>query len=337
MNGQVICDTKEKISDAAIAKSNVKLIPKGTTLLSFKLSIGKTAIAGCNLYTNEAIAGLIPKNNNEISDAYLFHLFNAKQVDLENIGYKAFGKSLNSTFLKEDIKIPLPPLDIQQQIVTECEAVDSEVSAAQVKITEARQTIEASLSAIANGGYQSKPLQDLCEIKRGRFSHRPRNDPKFFNGIYPFIQTGDVVHAVAAKVSYTQTLNEEGLSVSKLFQPPVVLVTIAANIGDTAVLDYPACFTDSVVGLMPKEGINPYFLELMMRTQKQHLNDIAPQMAQKNINIEILKPIKIPAPPLSEQQRLVAEVDALEKTIAAARTIMDASTAKKQAVLQKYL
>ncbi|MDE5603490.1 MAG: restriction endonuclease subunit S, partial [Helicobacter sp.] len=51
MRGQIIIDTKEKITDEAIEKSNVKLIPKGTTLLSFKLSIGKTAIAGKDLYT----------------------------------------------------------------------------------------------------------------------------------------------------------------------------------------------------------------------------------------------------------------------------------------------
>lgn len=124
MNGQIINDTKEKITDEGVQNSNVKLISAGTTLLSFKLSIGKTAIAGVDLYTNEAIAGLIPKDKNKLCDAYLFHLFNSKQIDLENTGFKAFGKSLNSTFLKDEVKIPLPPLEIQQQIVSECEAVD---------------------------------------------------------------------------------------------------------------------------------------------------------------------------------------------------------------------
>lgn len=154
---------------------------------------------------------------------------------------------------------------------------------------------------------------------------------------YPFIQTGDVVRAVASKVPYTQTLNEEGLAVSKLFQPPLVLITIAANISDTAVLDYPACFTDSVVGLIPGNGVDARFLELMMRAQKQHLNDIAPQMAQKNINIEILKPIKVPVPPLAEQKRFVVTIEKLEQTIAQAQAILAAAPAKKQAVMQRYL
>ena len=124
MNGQTITDTKEKITDVAVKNSNVKLIPSGTTLLSFKLSIGKTAIAGKDLYTNEAIAALIPNNKDEICDKYLFYLFNGKIIDLSATGNKAFGKSLNSTYLNENVNIPLPPLDIQQQIVTECEAID---------------------------------------------------------------------------------------------------------------------------------------------------------------------------------------------------------------------
>lgn len=124
MNGQVITDTKEKITDEAINNSNVKLIPKGTTLLSFKLSIGKTAIAGKDLYTNEAIASLIPKNKDEILDKYLFYLFNTNILDSSSVGNKAFGKSLNSNYLKNYVQIPIPLIEIQKEIIEMCEKVD---------------------------------------------------------------------------------------------------------------------------------------------------------------------------------------------------------------------
>lgn len=161
MTGRLITQTKEKITDAAIKDSNVKLIPKGTTLLSFKLSIGKTAIAGVDLYTNEAIAGLIPKNN-AILDGYLYQLFNAKLIDLENIGFKAFGKSLNSAFLKDDVKIPLPPLDVQAQIVADCETVDAETANAQTAIGEAKRAIENEIQAEAYNRYPERRLSELA-------------------------------------------------------------------------------------------------------------------------------------------------------------------------------
>ncbi|WP_345719127.1 N-6 DNA methylase, partial [Helicobacter canis] len=146
MNGQVITNTKEKITDEAIKKSNVKLIPKGTTLLSFKLSIGKTAIAGKDLYTNEAIAGLIPKDKLKILDKYLFWVFESKILNLNSIrGNNAFGKSLNSTILKEQVKIPLPPLEIQKQIVAECEKVEEQYNTIRMSIEKYQELIKAIL------------------------------------------------------------------------------------------------------------------------------------------------------------------------------------------------
>ena len=146
MNGQIILDTKEKITDEAIKKSNVKLIPKNTTLLSFKLSIGKTAIAGKDLYTNEAIAGLIPIHKEKILDKYLLYFFQSKILNLNLIrGNNAFGKSLNSTILKENIKIPLPPLEIQTQIVAECESLESRCNAIEQSIKAYQELIKAIL------------------------------------------------------------------------------------------------------------------------------------------------------------------------------------------------
>lgn len=141
MNGQVITDTKEKITDEGVRDSNVKLIPQGTTLLSFKLSIGKTAIAGADLYTNEAIAALIPKDKNQITDNYLYALFNGKMIDLENVGNKAFGKSLNSTYLKEEVRIPVPPIPIQNKIVVECQKVDKVYNSSRMSVDDYRNKI----------------------------------------------------------------------------------------------------------------------------------------------------------------------------------------------------
>lgn len=146
MNGQTILDTKEKITDEGVKNSNVKLIPKGSTLLSFKLSIGKTAIAGKDLYTNEAIAALIPlvkdkKEVNYVSDSYLFRLFNSKLIDLEHVDNKAFGQSLNISYLKSEVIIPLPPSDVQENVEKECKKVDEKFNSSRMSIDEYRDNI----------------------------------------------------------------------------------------------------------------------------------------------------------------------------------------------------
>jgi restriction endonuclease S subunit len=153
--------------------------------------------------------------------------------------------------------------------------------------------------------YPVKRLADVIDMQRGRFGHRPRNDPRFYDGAYPFIQTGDVVQAslTDGQISYSQTLNELGLKTSRLFDKPVVVLTIAANIGDTAILDYPACFPDSLIGMSPKSAeISLEYINLYFKFIKEYLNNLAPQSAQKNINYQQLAPVPIVVPPIHVQK-----------------------------------
>ena len=230
----------------------------------------------------------------------------------------------------ENFQIPLPPLEVQKEIVAEIEGYQKVINGARAVLDHYRPHIPI------HPDWPMVKLEEACDIQRGKFSHRPRNEPRFYGGKYPFIQTGDVVRAFnGGRITYTQTLNEEGLLMSKLFQPPIVVITIAANIGDTALLDFPSCFPDSVVGLIPKTGIDARFLEVVMRTKKQHLNDIAPQAAQKNINIEILKTVEIPIPPLATQQAIVAEIEAEQALVAGNRDLIARFEKKIQATLAR--
>ena len=260
---------------------------------------------------------------------YLYWLL--KTLKLQELRGGAGIPGLNRADVYGTHRIPLPPLEVQNEIVAEIERYQKVIDGAQVVLDNYRPQIPNH-----HPDWPMVPLEQACDIQRGKFSHRPRNEPRFYGGQYPVIQTGDVVRASnGGKITFTQTLNEEGLSVSKLFQPPVVVITIAANIGDTAVLDFPSCFPDSVVGLIPKPNTNARFLEIIMRTKKQYLNDVAPQAAQKNINIEILKTVKIPLPPLATQQAIVAVIEAEQALVNANRELIVRMEKKIQATLAR--
>lgn len=155
-------------------------------------------------------------------------------------------------------------------------------------------------------------LSQIGELNRGVSKHRPRDDPKLYGGPYPFIQTGDVRHASGVLGDYTQTYSEEGLKQSRLWPKGTLLITIAANIADTAILGFDACFPDSIVGFLtdPKK-CNINFVELFIRTAKENIERYAPATAQKNINLKILSEVAVPFPPLDEQNFIVKEVECL--------------------------
>lgn len=131
MQSMYITDTDEKITDEGVKKSNVKLLPKGTLLFSFKLTIGKVAIAQKDLYTNEAIAGIIPKDGRVLSE-YLYYVL--PKIDYAQYSQRATkGKTLNSKSLSS-IKIPLPSIDEQKEIVKKLMKGDEEIRELKEKI-----------------------------------------------------------------------------------------------------------------------------------------------------------------------------------------------------------
>ena len=156
-------------------------------------------------------------------------------------------------------------------------------------------------------------LQQIGELSRGRSQKRPRNDPGLFtNGTFPFIQTGDVARANGHISHWTTMYNQEGVAQSRIWPAGTVCLTIAANIGDVAILDFDACFPDSVVGFNAYRPIlsNEFFMYGLM-CYKTILDKMSRSTAQKNINIDILSQIAFPLPPLVEQKRIVARLEEL--------------------------
>jgi type I restriction enzyme M protein len=337
---QTIADGSVNLEKTKFTNDEVKpesFLQPGDILLSHINSfdhLGKTAIfleSARDVIHGINLIRLVP-DPFQIDPRFAIRVFKTDRfIDtVKSFAQKAVNQASVKTSDLRAIQIPLPPLAVQAEIVAEIEGYQKVINGARAVLDHYRPHIPI------HPDWPLVTLEEACDIQRGKFSHRPRNEPRFYGGNYPFIQTGDVVRAAnGGKITFTQTLNEDGLSVSKLFQPPIVVITIAANIGDTAVLDFPSCFPDSVVALIPKPETDARYLEVIMRTKKQHLNDVAPQAAQKNINIEILKTVEIPLPPLAEQRVIVAEIEAEQALVGANRELIVRFEKKIQATLAR--
>ena len=149
-------------------------------------------------------------------------------------------------------------------------------------------------------------LDKMGVVSRGKSKHRPRNDARLFGGKYPFIQTGDIGAAGLYVQNYSQTYNEEGLAQSKLWDKDTLCITIAANIADTALLAFPACFPDSVMGFVPYKNVsNVKFVKYCFDILKKDCQQISQGTAQDNLSWKKLSTILFPCPPIEVQNRIV--------------------------------
>jgi type I restriction enzyme S subunit len=164
--------------------------------------------------------------------------------------------------------------------------------------------------------WKVRRLRGLAAIDRGRFNFRPRNDASLYEGSIPFVQTGDIARADEVIDQFTQTLNEKGLGISRLFSKGTLLMAIAANIGDVALLGFDACLPDSRVGLTPKPNVVQKYLYYLLIAARNKLIQSAPINTQGNLSISRLSSLGAPLPSIQEQFRVVDYLDAQTKKIA---------------------
>src|SRR3989338_2097531 len=149
------------------------------------------------------------------------------------------------------------------------------------------------------------PLSKLGTINRGKSKHRPRNDPSLFGGGYPFIQTSDVKHAGFYVNNYSESYNEIGLAQSKLWPKNTLCMTIAANIAETALLSFPACFPDSVVGFIEDpEKSDVRFIKYALDYYKKQYQERSQGAAQDNLSLEKIESLKLKVPSVLLQKKI---------------------------------
>jgi len=181
------------------------------------------------------------------------------------------------------------------------------------------------------------PFGQLAHIERGKFTARPRNNPRLYGGNIPFIQTGDVTNSNGKITTYSQTLNEEGLKVSKRFPRGTLFFTIAANIGDVGVASFETACPDSLVAITPAKRTCQDWLAHELRRRKQSFENLASHNAQLNINLEKLRPYLLCAPPFPEQEAIAEALSDADALIESLEHLLSKKRQVKQGAMQELL
>ena len=215
---------------------------------------------------------------------------------------------VNATKLKQ-IDVPLPSVEEQQRIAAVLDAADelrTKRRQALAKLDTLTQAIFIDMfgNPVVNpAGYEVGRLTHLGSLNRGLSKHRPRNDPALLGGQWPLIQTGDVANSSGYIDSYSSTYSELGLRQSQLWPTGTLCITIAANIAKTGILQMDACFPDSVVGFAASHSDDNEYVRALLNFLQPILEANAPESAQKNINLKVLRELPIPIPSSPERAK----------------------------------
>jgi type I restriction enzyme S subunit len=296
------------------------LAQKGDILITVKgAGVGKINLLDAD---NVAISRQLMAVRVAGADSRFVYAFLGSQFEyFQSLGSGATVPGLS----REDIlglQVCMPPLPEQRRIVGLLDEAFAGLATAQANaeknLQNARALFESHLQAVftqRGKGWKQKTLEEIATVfGRGKSRHRPRNEPKLYGGRYPFIQTGDIRNADHFITEYSQTYSEAGLAQSKLWPKGTICITIAANIAETGILGFDACFPDSVIGVVtnPKEA-DTGFVEYLLQSFKVRLQAMGKGSAQANINMGTFENERFPFPSVTEQRRIVTKIDSLRE------------------------
>jgi type I restriction-modification system DNA methylase subunit/restriction endonuclease S subunit len=306
MNNNIIVDTKEKITNLGVQESNVKLVKTDSVLMSFKLSIGKMAMAGCDLFTNEAIISINTLKPEKLSNTYVYYylLFN----NPESMSSGVFSKgSLNKESIKS-IKIPVPPLEKQLEIVKECDEIQKmkehtlqEIANKDVLI----EKIKKFIMPVELRNAEMKTLNTVCRFEGGKALARE----KIINGEYPVIGGGKT------PTGYHNEFNTE---------ENTILCSSSGTAGYISKYNTKVWKSDCFA-IIPLEIVENEYLWYYLKNKQNEIYTYQSGSAQPHVYKKDLANMIIPVPSLEVQEKISDRFEKIYKT----RTVLEDS-------LQKY-
>jgi len=330
MDSKIINETKSRISDKAIEDTGIKKVKKGSWLYSFKLSVGKVAFAGQDLYTNEAIAAF--ESSDKLDTTFAYYAFSDYLLNYAN--ENIYGAKLLNQYLIKNAVIALPTLPEQKKVV---DFLDSKISTID-HVIEQKRKLKALLKekrtaiinrAVTRGLDENVELVDsgvewIGKVPKGWRVERLKFLMNFQNGFafssedyidegIPLIRIGEVKENIDFENTKKLPVDYAQSHSSFLVRYGDLLIAMTGYVGETAMYMYEQkALLNQRVGIMkPKSGLNTKFLYYWTQTPsfKTFLSLQSKSSAQENVGEAEIGKFQISLPKLDEQVKIVAVLD----------------------------
>lgn len=346
LHGRVITKTKEQITESGVRNSNVKLVTLGTVMMSFKLSLGRVAFAGCDLFTNEAIAAF--KTRDHVVPEFLFYVLpEAVRTAATDVAIK--GATLNKESLRA-LRIPYPAIPVQQKIATILTAIDTTIEKTEALIDKYRQ-IKAGLMhdlftrGVLPNGQLRPPRSEAPELyQETAIGWIPKEwevvtlrsclTEGATNGLY---KPAELIGEGSLMVGQTAFTTERSIDFSfcrrgqvddfelkkyGLVINDILLTRVFATVQGVGLptlvpeLSEPAVFESNMMRLRINENIaKSHFLFEWLRTSqvRRIVEGVANASNQASVNQRVLNPLPVPLPDLAEQMSIIEVIAGMDR------------------------
>ena len=337
LNNGVVRTTKEMVSRKAFQDVfRGKIVPEGTLLMSFKLTIGKVAILGIEATHNEAIVNITPISTETLID-FLFYMLQSIDYDTYLDSYVK-GKTLNKEKLNA-LPIPMPPLLEQRGIAHVLQTVQRAREATEAVIAAAKklkrslmrhlftygpvpvdQTDQVKLKDSEIGPVPEKweivRLEDICYISTGTTPSTKRTD--YYSGSIPFIKTAEITNNIINKAS--NHINQQAVEdySLKIYKPGTVFLAMygqGKTRGQTSLLNIEATTTQNTAALIPQTNLNSKYLWIYLMSQYERLRHSGDHGQISHLNLGYVKEIRIPLPSTTEQSKIASVLSTVDRKI----------------------
>ena len=302
----MVTDSSEYISDSAAAA--FKPVPTGTLLMSFKLTIGRLAFAGKELRTNEAIAALIPKSEQNLNNKFLFYSLMSKDWDqIAGADVKVKGKTLNKQKMAE-IELEIPSIEAQLAIVAKLDLAFEEIRVLESQIEEQSAKTEefyevSVMSKFFDGKYSRKALNTAMSIER---SFSKTKD-------VPYLGMEDITSGQLYLA--TTPLAKQVKSQTFSFNDSHVLYgRLRPYLNKVLIPDFTGHCSTEIFPLKVNEGNDRHFMGRLIssRTICEQINETCTGARMPRANMDAVMQLQVPIPNLEEQVRIAGELEALD-------------------------
>ena len=296
-----ITDTQRKITQKGLKNSSAKIVPPDSIIVSSRATIGRVGINKVPLATNQGFKNIVIKDRDSADTMFVAYMAKKLAPEMEGRASGGTFKEITKTNFSK-LQIPLPPLEIQRQIV-------DEIAAHQRIIDGARQVVEGWKPNIEiDPNWKTKKLGEVCEIKSGGTPSKSK--PEYWtNGNIAWYSSGELNDFYTKDTK--SKITELGLENSNATIFP--MGSLLVGMYDTAafkmsILDRPAAFNQAICGIKPNARIDMSFLYLYFLEKKEEYLIHRVGIRQRNLSKGFIESIEIPLPPLDIQREIVARI-----------------------------